>query len=101
MLPLGALELTITLLWQYGRLRGETMMPGQRTRPEVQRQLSDERRQYDSERKRLVCQQQNDSLRSLMARERDRQSTARHREDHDIVSVQTSSTNFPCVLCSA
>ena len=32
-----------------GRLRGETTTPGQRTRPEVQKSLSDERRQYDSE----------------------------------------------------
>ena len=58
------------------------MMPGQRTRPEVRRWLSDERRQYDSERRRLVRQQQSDSLHSLTARERDRQSTAQHHQDH-------------------
>ena len=40
------------------------------------RRLSDERRQYDSERRRLVRQQQSDSLRSLTAREQAENSTA-------------------------
>ena len=37
------------------------------------RRLSDEKRQYDSERRRLARQQQSESLRSLTACERDRQ----------------------------
>ena len=62
-----------------GRLRGETTTPGQRTRPEVQK-TCDERRQYDSERRRLARQQQSESLRSLTARERDT-----GKEQHGIV----------------
>ena len=40
------------------------------------RPLSDKRRQYDSERKRLASQQQSNSLCLLIAHERDRQRTA-------------------------
>ena len=86
-----------------GRLRGETMMPGQRMRPEVQKTFkSDERRQCDSKRRRLTHKQQSDSPHSLTAHEQDRQRTVQHRRPcFVIVSVQTSTTNFPCPLCEA
>ena len=84
-----------------GRLRGETMMPGQRTRPEVRRWLSDERRQYDSERRRLVPQQQSNSLRSLTAHERDRQSTARHCQDHALTLFLSRRPPPTSHVCSA
>ena len=53
-------SLRVCFSLQYdGRLRGETMMPGQRMRPEVQKMFkSDERRQCDSKRRRLAHQQQ-------------------------------------------
>ena len=46
-------------------------------------QKRDERRQYESERRKLACQHQRDSLRSLTRRERDRRRTARHRGLHN------------------
>ena len=49
------------------------MTPGQKMHPEVQKSLSDEKRQY--ERRRLAQQQQSDSLHSLRAHERDSNST--------------------------
>ena len=68
---LGALELTI--------LRGEMTTPARERVQRYRRHLSDEKRQYDSERRRRARQQQSESLRSLTAREQDRQRTARHR----------------------
>ena len=60
----------------------------ERRRQRYRRRLSDEKRQYDSERGRLARQQQSESLRSLTAcARRDRQRIARHR------SRQTSPRN--------
>ena len=66
--PLGALD--------DGTLRDDDARPENASRGTCRRRLNDERRQYDSERKRLARQQQSDSLRSLTAHERER--TAQH-----------------------
>ena len=51
------------------------MTPRQKMHPEVQKSLSDEKRQYDSERRRLAQQHKSESFRSLTAREQGSNST--------------------------
>ena len=46
-------------------------------------------------------QQQSDSLRSLTARERDKQSTARHREDHALTLFLSRRPAPTSHVCSA
>ena len=54
----------------------------QRYRGRLSAQQRDERRLYESERRRLACQHQHDSLCSMTRRQRDRR-TARHRSLHN------------------
>ena len=82
MCPSGALELTQSSRRAHDTMEDLEERRRRQARERVQRyrrRLSDERRQYDSERRRIARKQQSKSLRSLTARERDKQRPARHR----------------------